>query len=377
MMEESPERLPPSVTIDLTRRTNPRLSGPLVGARQVAMPYVTMTRLALAQLVASRRARVGALVLGCIALTAIFSDFLASDLPLLCRWNATTYVLPNIVRPAALSQLSCARMKELGKAGDWMVSPLVAFGPTEKDADADVLLPPCRRGHPLGTDAFGRDVFARVVHGSRTALGIGVAASVVLVTLGIALGALAGFAGGLVDGLVARTIEALTSIPTILLVLVVGALVPRPSTATLLWTIALTRWTELARIVRVEVLQVLGRDYVTAARALGSSALRILLRHIMPNAIAPAIVAMVFGVASVVLVEAAVDFLRVGSPDTIASWGEAMGEARAHAGAWWLIAFPGLALLTTLIACILVGEAARDAIDPKLREHAFAEDEKL
>jgi ABC-type dipeptide/oligopeptide/nickel transport system permease subunit len=376
-MEESPEHLPPSATIDLTRRTSPRMRGPLVGARLVAMPYVTMTRLALAQLVASRRARVGALVLGCIALVAIFSDFLASDLPLLCRWNATTYVLPNIMRPAALSQLSCARMRELGKGGDWMIAPLVAFGPTEKDGDAGVLLPPCRRGHPLGTDAFGRDVFARVVHGSRTALGIGVAASVVLVSLGIALGALGGFAGGLVDGLVARTIEALTSIPTVLLVLVVGALVPRPSTATLLWTIALTRWTELARIVRVEVLQVLGRDYVTAARALGGSGLRILLRHIMPNAIAPAIVAMVFGVASVVLVEAAVDFLRVGSPDTIASWGEAMGEARAHADAWWLIAFPGVALLTTLIACILVGEAARDALDPKLREHAFAEDEKL
>jgi len=376
-MEESPEQLPASVTIDLTRRTNPPMRGPLVGARMVAMPYVTMTRLALAQLAASRLARAGALVLGCIALVAIFSDLLASDLPLLCRWNGATHVLPNVTRPAALSGLSCVRMTQLRKAGDWIVAPLVAFGPAEKSSDADVLLPPGSNGHPLGTDAFGRDVFARVVHGSRTALGIGVAAAIVLVTIGITLGALAGFAGGLVDGVVARTIEALTSIPTILLVLVVGALVPRPTTATLLWTIALTRWTELARIVRVEVLQVLGRDYVTAARALGSSATRVLLRHVMPNAIAPAIVAMVFGVASVVLVEAAVDFLRVGSPDTTASWGEAMGEARAHAGAWWLIVFPGLALLTTLIACILVGEAARDALDPKLREHAFAEDEKL
>jgi peptide/nickel transport system permease protein len=261
-----------------------------------------------------------------------------------------------------------ARMRRERASGDWVVPPLVAHGPTEPGDPSDVLLSPLTDGHPLGTDSSGRDLFARVVHGARTALGLGLLASLVLVAIGVTLGGLAGFAGGVVDSLVARVVESFTAIPTLVLVLVVGALVPHPTTGTLLWTIALTRWTELARLVRAEVLRGLGEDYVTAARALGASPARVLVRHVMPNAIGPAIVAAAFGVASVVLLEAAVDFLRVGSPDAMPSWGEAMGEARMYVGAWWLVVFPGVALLSTLVSLHLVGEAARDALDPKLRE---------
>jgi peptide/nickel transport system permease protein len=206
-----------------------------------------------------------------------------------------------------------------------------------------------------------------VVHGARTALGLGLSGAAVLVTLGVVLGALAGFVGGFVDALITRAVEALSAIPTLLLVLVVGALVAHPTTSTLLWTIALTRWTELARLVRAEVLLVLGSDYITAARALGASPSRVLRRHVMPNAVGPAIVAAAFGVASIVLAEAAVDFLRVGTPDTLSSWGEALGEARLHAEAWWLVVFPGTALLATLVSLNLIGEAARSALDPRLR----------
>jgi peptide/nickel transport system permease protein len=166
---------------------------------------------------------------------------------------------------------------------------------------------------------------------------------------------------------VTRTVESFTAIPTLILVLIVGAMVPHPTTAILLWTIALTRWTDLARMVRAEVLLALGSDYVTAARALGASPARILRRHVLPNAIGPAIVAAAFGIASVVLIEAAVDFLHVGPADATASWGEALGQARGHRDAWWLIVFPGSALLAMLIALNLVGEAARDALDPRLR----------
>ena len=366
-MSEDPLEQDASVAIDLSRRKDPVLRTSLVEARRVAAPYVTMTRIALMRLGTSRLARVGGLILACLALVAIFADLLASDLPVACRWRGVTYVLPNVTRPASLSELDCARMAREREDGDWIVRPLVPFGPLQTGEDSEVLLAPLNHGHPLGTDALGRDVFARVVHGTRTALGVGLAASMLLVAIGVLLGALAGFAGGFVDGLVARAIESLTAIPTLVLVLVVGALVPHPTTATLLWTIALTRWTELARLVRAEVLMALGQDYVTAARALGASPVRVLWRHVLPNAIGPAIVAMAFGIASVVLMEAAVDFLRVGSPDTIASWGEAMGEARTHADAWWLVAFPGLALLATLVSSSLVGEAARDALDPKLR----------
>jgi len=365
---ETPEA---SAAIELSRRKGPsrkkRAGDSLSDIRQAAAPYLTMTRIAVLQLARSRLARLGAIVLACVCMVAVFADLFASDLPIVCRWKGSVYVLPGVTHPAALAGATCAREARNPAPGDWTLPPLVAHGPTEAAEAEDILRPPLTHGHPLGTDALGRDVFARVVHGTRTALGVGTAAAIVLVAIGVMLGAFAGFAGGLLDSIVTRAVESLTAIPTLVLVLVVGALVPHPTTATLLWTIALTRWTDLARLVRAEVLLTLGTDYVTAARALGASPTRVLARHVLPNAIGPALVAATFGIASVILVEAAVDFLRVGSPDTMASWGEALGEARANAGAWWLIVFPGAALLVTLVALNLVGEAARDALDPKLR----------
>lgn len=369
-----------SVAIDLSRRKRAlRIAGAhghanleivrhsLVEAKSAAAPYVTTLRIVASRLAGDRRARAGALVLALLALVAVFADLFASDLPIACRWRGAFYALPNITHPAMLAGVDCARMARERGPGDWMIAPLVAHGPAEPGEASDILLGPLSHGHPMGTDSLGRDVFARIVHGTRTALGVGLAASMVLVTVGVSLGALAGFAGGIIDGLVARVVEALAAIPTLVLVLVVGALVPHPTEATLLYTIALTRWTELARLVRSEVMLALGSDYVTAARALGASPSRVLLRHVLPNAVGPAIVGAAFAVAWVVLLEATVDFLRVGSPDRAASWGAVMGDARAHAHAWWLIAFPGASLLAALIASNLVAEAARDALDPRLR----------
>jgi peptide/nickel transport system permease protein len=375
MSEDDRFTYEPSVAIDLSRRKDANAEVPRARAHllhsiveaRVAAPYITMARIALTQLARDRLARAGALVLALFALTGVFADVLASDLPLACRWRGAVYLMPNVTRPEALAGIDCARMDRERGPGDWMVPPLVAHGPATTGNSTDVLAAPLTRGHPLGTDALGRDVFARVVYGARTALSAGLAASIVLVTIGVTLGALAGFAGGIVDAFVARAVESLSAIPTLVLVLVIGALVEHPTSTTLLCTIALTRWTELARLVRGEVLLALSADYVTAARALGASPTRVLWRHVLPNAMGPAVVGATFAIAWVVLVEATIDFLRVGSWETVASWGEVMGEARAHASAWWLVAFPGAALLATLIALNLVGEAARNALDPRLR----------
>jgi peptide/nickel transport system permease protein len=363
-------RSPPSdrhTALDLSQRKRRSTAGvvraSLVEARRAAAPYTGATRDVLRNVARSRLARLGALILAVVAAIALLADCIASDLPLACRWHGTIYVLPNVVRPAALARAGGDIVRGPHASGDWAIPPPVAWGPLSVDT-AHPLSPPLHFGHPLGTDSQGRDVLSRVVHGARTALGVGLAGAMVLVGIGVVLGAMAGFFGGFIDALVSRTVESLTSIPTLLLVLVVGALVPRATTATLLWTVALTRWTELARLVRADVLVALGKDYVTAAWALGASPARVLRRHVLPNTIGPAIVAGAFGVASIVLVEAAVDFLRMGSTDAVASWGETLGEARLHSEAWWLVVFPGAALFATLVALNLVGEAARDALDP-------------
>jgi peptide/nickel transport system permease protein len=205
------------------------------------------------------------------------------------------------------------------------------------------------------------------VHGARTSLTVGLIAVIAFVGIGAMLGALAGFYGGVVDSIVSRLVETLTAFPTIVLVLVVQALLPKPTMVTMLMAIGLTRWTEVARLVRAEVLLVASQDYVVAARALGAAPLRVLRRHVLPNAVAPILVSATFGVASVVLIEASLTFLRVGLPPPTPSWGEMLSEARDHATAWWLLMLPGLAVFTSVVALNLVGEALRDALDPRLR----------
>ena len=368
MTEKKPLVPEKSFTIDLARVKRPKLTAARARAREQIAPYAGAFRVAGAQLAKSRVARVGAFVLALLALTAVFADFLASDLPIVCGLHGAVYVAPNVVHPAALAGYDCARIRA---DGGWQLGPLVHFGAeqTESGGKSEVLRAPfASSGHPLGTDALGRDVFARVVHGTRTALTFALGAALAFVGVGVGLGALAGFFGGPFDALVSRVVETLTSFPTLVLVLVVQAITPHPSLVTLLVALALTRWTEVARLVRAEVLLVASHDYITAARALGAAPWRVLRRHVLPNAVAPALVAATFGIATVVLIEAALDFLHVGVPDAVASWGETLGEARDHTAAWWLLVFPGAMVFATVAALNLVGEALRDALDPRLRD---------
>lgn len=306
----------------------------------------------------------GLLVATLLVLVAVFADLFASDLPIACELDGRVFVFPNVVRPPELDGLD---RPELARRASWSVGALVAHGPRlAPGEDARPLLGPAAdRTHPLGTDREGRDVFARIVHGARSYLFFALAAVSASLALGMLLGGVAGVLGGALDGLVGRAVESVSAFPPLVLVLGIQAAVPRPTVMTLFLAIALTRWPEIARLVRAEVLLASTRDYVLAARALGAPPLRVLRRHIVPNVRGPLVVAAAVGVSAVVLTEASLDFLRVGLPGGAASWGETMSEFRDAPHAWWLLAFPGALLVVTVIAYNLLGEAVRDAFDPR------------
>jgi ABC-type dipeptide/oligopeptide/nickel transport system permease subunit len=303
----------------------------------------------------------GTLVAAFLVLCAVFADVLASDLPIACNLHGRIVVFPNVTQPAELVALGSE-----GIEGDaaWAIWPVVRHGPITR-ASASAEGP--RAGHPFGTDLHGRDVFARVVHGTRTYLVFALGAVVVSLLLGGLLGAMAGLFGGPADALVSRAIETVSAFPPLVLVLGIQAAVPHATVATLFFAIALTRWPEVARLVRAEVMQVATRDYVLAARALGASPLRVLRRHVAPNIRGPLVVLGAIGIPGVILIEASLDFLRVSAPVSAPSWGETMSEFRDAHGAWWLLAFPGAFLFLTVVALTLVGEARREATDPRAR----------
>lgn len=295
-------------------------------------------------------------------LLAIFADVVASDLPIACKWHGSIFLFPNILRPTSLEAID---RDVLAREADWTISPVVRHGPTLSSGEERSPLLSPRSGHPFGTDREGRDVFARTIHGTRTYLVFALAAVLASLVLGGALGSLAGLFGGAADALLSRTVESISAFPPLVLVLGIQAAVSRPTAFTLFAAIALTRWPEIARLVRSEVLLATTRDYVLAARALGASPFRVLGRHIVPNVRAPLVVAAAASMSSIVLTEASLDFLRVGTAGGAASWGETMSQFRDTPDSVWLLVFPGTFLVVAVVACNVIGEAIRSALDPK------------
>ena len=299
---------------------------------------------------------------------AAIADFIASDRPIALSLRGRLFMLPNVSSPPELRAYNNQRLYQLMTPDDWAVFPPVPWGYNTHDLEA-VLAPPSA-AHWLGTDSGGRDVLARVVHGSRVSLSVGVLAVVVLTALGVLVGALSGYYGGLLDLLSMRVLEIVHSVPTILLLVTILAIV-MPSgwyaVFAMMGVIGLVRWTSVARLVRGEILRIKTMPYIEAARALGYSSPRIVVRHVLPNALSPVLVAATFSMASAILIEGALSFLGFGIPQDMASWGGMLNDVRGHTEAWWLAVFPGAAIFITVTAYSLAGEGLRDAIDPRLK----------
>lgn len=225
--------------------------------------------------------------------------------------------------------------------------------------------------HPFGTDVFSRDVLSRVMWGSRVSLTVGVLAMLVAIAIGTTYGAIAGFVGGRVDGLMMRIIDAMLATPRILLLLVVLALWGRIPLSLLIAMLGFTGWFGVSRIVRGQVLALSRQDFVLSARALGVGDGRILMRHILPNVVSPVIVAATLGIGNVILLEAGLSYLGIGVQPPQPSWGNIIQDASGQlAQLWWISLFPGLVILATVMSFNTLGDALRDAIDPQqVRAH--------
>jgi len=306
---------------------------------------------------------------------AVFADFLAYQKPIYTSYNGNTYfpifkdygVSMGITKwdPPELININWKKLDDEGKLG-FTIWPLVtAFGPNEIDLSNALVKP--NGVHLLGTDPIGRDLLAGLIHGSRISLSVGFVAAGIAVLIGVLLGSLAGFYGGTTDILIMRFVEIMTNMPTFFLIIVIVAIYGS-SIWYVMAAIGLTGWTTDAKLIRGEILKVRNMEYVVAANSVGLPNMRILFRHILPNAIAPVLVSGAFAVASAILIEASLSFLGFGVKATTVTWGSLINLAREASSAWWLAIFPGLMIFVSVVAYNLIGEGLRDALDPRLRD---------
>ncbi len=259
----------------------------------------------------------------------------------------------------------------------WAVWPLLYQDPirrVRKNEWPDMPSNPTQsKGSPNGFNLFGTtragyDVFAIMVHGARTALMVGFVSMGLASLIGITLGAIAGYSGGLVDILLSRLIEIGMCIPSLVLILALMAIVERPTVWHIMGVLGLTRWTDIARLTRGEFMKLKQSDFVMAARALGASSPRIMFWHILRNALAPILVPITFGIASAILIESALSFLGFGAPPPTPSWGALLNAGRGNLAMWWLVFFPGAAIFLTVMAYNVIGEGLQEATDPRLHD---------
>jgi peptide/nickel transport system permease protein len=245
-----------------------------------------------------------------------------------------------------------------------MAAP-IAFPESPWEMVATPFAPPGEDGMWLGADTLGRDVAAGIAHGARVSLAIGLTSALAALVIGVTIGALAGYFGGAVDAALMRVTELFQTIPAFILAILLVATF-NPSLATIVATIGAVSWPPLARLTRAEFLRLRGREFVEAAICQGERVGRIVLGHILPNAISPILVTASLTVATAILIESALSFMGLGDPNMM-SWGFMVGSARTSIRqAWWASVFPGLAILVTVLAINLFGEGLSDILNPRI-----------
>lgn len=317
-----------------------------------------------------RFAMAGLTLVAILFVLSYFAPVLVNNKPIIMRWNDRLY-FPAVAEMAPfrwildypeLFTVDFDTVKEDESIA--LLMPPVPYSPLSTSLD-ETLRPPGGK-HWMGTDNLGRDVFARMLHGAGISLKIGLVAVGIALIIGVFVGALAGFYGGIADMLLSRVIEVVICFPFLFLILAVIVFLP-PSIYNIMIVIGITRWTSIARYTRAEFLRIREQEFTEAARALGASDRKIIFRHILPNSLAPVLVAATFGIANAILIEAALSFLGLGIQPPTPSWGDILALGRQHIEvAWWLATFPGLAIFLTVTAYNLLGEGLRDATDPRL-----------
>jgi microcin C transport system permease protein len=326
------------------------------------------TKRRLANFLRSKRALVSLIFFGIMAVGGITAEWITNSRPVVAQING------RIIWPAyadynwadvGRSGAGTIDYREVRAEFDWAVWPLLNWDPYENDLELESLLSPPSASHILGTDVSGRDVFARLLYGTRISFGFGISVWLLTYFLGTFIGLAQGFLGGKVDLLGQRFVEMFSSIPVFYLLLLVITFI-QPNISMLVVISAIFGWVGISLYMRAEALKNRNLVYCEAARSLGASESRIIVRHILPNSLIPLITFSPFAIVGAITSLSALDLLGFGVPAPTPSWGELLEQARQNfRTAWWLAAFPSLFLFTAVVSLNLLGEALRSAFDPR------------